>query len=79
VLVAEGECIVRGERPSPKQDDDLRPLALELPRGAFERRFPLPLHAEVDGLTAKYADGLLEIRIPIAEMAAPQEKKVEVE
>lgn len=79
VLVAEGECIVRGERPAPKSDEDSRPLGLELPHGAFERRFPLPLHADVDKLSAKYADGVLELKIPVAEMAAPQEKKVEVE
>ena len=78
VLVAEGECIVRGERPAPKQEDELRPLGLELPYGTFERRFPLPLHAEVNKLTAKIVDGILELTIPIAEVAAPREMKVEV-
>ena len=78
VLVAEGECIVRGERPAPKPEGQRRPIGVELPYGAFERRFPLPTHAEADKLTAKYADGILELRIPIAEISPPKEMKVEV-
>ena len=77
VLVAEGQCIVRGERTPAKADGDLRPLGLELPYGAFERRFPLPAHADADKLVARYADGLLEVTIPIAEAAPPKEMKVE--
>jgi HSP20 family protein len=78
VLVAEGECIVRGSRVVPKDDRDLRPIGLEFPYGGFERRFTLPLHATTDKLVAKYADGILEVTIPIAEIAAPKEMKVEV-
>jgi HSP20 family protein len=77
VLVAEGECIVRGERPAPKDDLKLQPLGLEFPHGAFERRFALPLHAAPDKLKAKYADGILEVTIPIVE-APPKEMKVEI-
>lgn len=79
VMVAEGECIVRGERPAPKEESELRPLGLEFPYGTFERRFATPLHADTDKLTAKYADGILEVRIPILETPAPKELKVEIE
>jgi HSP20 family protein len=78
VLVAEGECIVRGERVAPKAESELRPLALEFPHGTFERRFALPHHANPDKLTAKYADGILEVTIPILDIAAPKEMKVEI-
>jgi HSP20 family protein len=78
VLVAEGECIVRGERVAPKDDRELRPLGLEFPHGTFERRFALPLHAAPDKLTAKYVDGILEVTIPIRESAPPKEMKVEI-
>lgn len=77
VLVAEGECIVRGTRATAAGEGDLRPLELEIPYGAFERRFPLPLHADADKLVARYADGLLEVTIPILEVAPPKEMKVE--
>ena len=78
VLIAEGECVVRGERPAPEPDREMRPLSLEFPYGSFERRFPLPLHADADKLTARYADGILEVRIPIREAVAPKEMKVEI-
>jgi HSP20 family protein len=78
VLVAEGECIVRGARMAPKDDGDMRPLGLEFPYGTFERRFPLPLHADADKLIAKYADGILEVTIPIKELVAPKEMKVQI-
>ena len=38
----------------------------------------LPLHAAPDKLTAKYADGILEVTVPIVEMPAPKEMKVEI-
>jgi HSP20 family protein len=69
---------VRGERPLPEEDRALRPLGLEFPHGTFERRFALPLHANPDKLTAKYADGILEVTIPILEAAAPKEMKVQI-
>jgi HSP20 family protein len=78
VLIAEGECVVRGERKAPESDRDLQPLALEFPYGTFERRFPLPLNAETESLTAKYADGVLEVKIPVREAPAPKEMKVEI-
>jgi HSP20 family protein len=79
VLVAEGECIVRGERVAPKEDRELRPLGLEFPHGTFERRFALPPHADPDTLKAKCTDGILELTIPIRDVAAPKEMKVEIE
>jgi len=79
VLIAEDECIVSGERPLPKAEGVLRPLGLESPYGTFERRFALPLHAAPDKLTAKYTDGILEVTIPLLEIAAPKELKIEID
>jgi len=79
VMVAEGECVVRGDRPAPKEESELRPLGLEFPYGTFERRFALPLHADPEKLTAKYADGILEVRVPILETPSPKKLKVEIE
>jgi HSP20 family protein len=78
VLVAEGECIVRGARMAPADDREMRPLGLEFPYGTFERRFALPLHANADKLVAKYADGILEVTIPILELVAPKEMKIQI-
>jgi len=78
VLVDEGECIVRGERKPFEISAELRPIGIELAYGSFERRFALPRHADTAKLTAKVADGVLEVRIPIEAEAAPKEMKVEV-
>lgn len=78
VLIAEDECIVRGERALPTDESALRPLGLESPHGTFERRFPLPLHAEPAKLTAKYTDGILEVTIPLLEVSTPKEMKIEI-
>ena len=78
VLTVAGECIVRGERSPTKLEGELRPLGFELPFGTFERRFALPPRADTEKLSAKCSDGILELRIPVADMAEPKETRVEV-
>ncbi len=79
VSVTTGECLVRGERKRPETLVTLRPVFVELPCGPFERRFPLPIGALTKTVTARYEDGLLEIRVPIGAGKAPAEHKVEVD
>jgi HSP20 family protein len=76
VFVAGGECVVRGERTRPEGDD--RPLALEASFGPFERRFPLAPGTRVEKLTARCADGVLELRLPREATVAPKETVVDV-
>jgi len=78
VLTVAGECIVRGERSPTKLEGELRPLGFELPFGTFERRFALPPRADTEKLSAKCSDVILELRIPVADMAEPKETRVEV-
>lgn len=61
VLMLSGECKEEGE-----VGDYLR---RELPTGKFYRAFTLPTNVKADQVKAKYADGLLEIRLPKAESA----------
>ena len=46
--------------------------------GAFTRTVTLPAEVELEKATAKYEDGVLEIRAPKAAPAKPAERKVEV-
>jgi HSP20 family protein len=78
VFVVDGECVVRGERKQLETKNDLRPLMLERPWGAFERRFVLPRGSQVDALKACARDGVLELRIPLTEQHVPEKQKVEV-
>jgi HSP20 family molecular chaperone IbpA len=63
VTVAGHELVVRGRRRAPESSDGLRPLAVEQPWGALERRFPLPMWAHSEAIEAHYADGVLEITV----------------
>lgn len=77
VFVVGGECVVRGERKAPRADT-LRRLSMERPWGTFERRFVLPFGSRLDALKARFADGVLEVRVPVDGAGLPKEQKVEV-
>jgi len=47
--------------------------------GSFVRSFQLPAEVETDKASAKFKDGVLEIKIPKTEEAKKKEKKVAVE
>ncbi len=46
--------------------------------GAFTRTVALPAEVELEKVTAKYENGVLEIRAPKAAPAKPAERKIEV-
>jgi len=78
VLVGGGECIVRGERKPPQATAEMRPLGIERMWGAFERRFALPAGSQPGRVTARYADGELEINVTVERLAEPKPMNVEV-
>ena len=78
VCLAEGSCVIRGERKPASAAPELRPLGVELAYGPFERRFVLPRDADTAHLTARYGEGILEVRIPILAEVAEKDVKVEV-
>ena len=47
--------------------------------GSFVRSFQLPAEVQTDKASAKFKDGVLEIKIPKTEAAKKKEKKVTVE
>ena len=78
VLVIGGECVVRGERKPPENARQLRAVALERSCGPFERRFALPAGSHPDKITARYEEGVLELRIIREDRGAPKEMKIEL-
>jgi HSP20 family protein len=78
VFVQHGECVVRGQRKPPATATEIGPVAFERPWGPFERRFPLPAGCYPDRVTARYAQGVVEIRVAHEGTAKPQETKVEL-
>jgi HSP20 family protein len=65
---------VRAERPP--RNGDWEMLASERPTGLFSRQLVLGDNLDLDKVEAGYADGVLRLRIPVAERAKP--RKIEV-
>ncbi len=59
----------RRSRPS---SDEVEMLAAERPHGSFSRQLFLGDTLDVDALQADYTDGVLTLRIPVAERAKPR-------
>jgi HSP20 family protein len=57
------------KRPS---GEDVEMLAAERPHGSFSRQLFLGDTLDVDALQADYTDGVLSLRIPVAEKAKPR-------
>jgi len=76
VTVQGNQLIVRGERRAPQGFGKPEATYHRLPYGKFERALDLPNGLNTDGLQASLHDGVLDIRIPIAEAMKP--KKIEI-
>ncbi len=65
---------IRAERPAGNGDWEL--LASERPKGLFSRQLVLGDNVDLDHVDATYNDGVLRLRIPVAEKAKP--RKIEI-
>ena len=65
---------VKAERVA--RNGDWEMLASERPRGLFSRQLVLGDNLDLERIEASYADGVLRLRIPVAEKARP--RKIEV-
>lgn len=77
VNLVERELVIKGERKGEKDEKAKDYTYQEIFYGSFERRLLLPEGAKVDEMKAKFADGILEITVPVPEV--PKAKKIEVE
>ena len=65
---------VRAERPG--VDPEREMLANERPRGVFSRQLVLGDNLDTDRIEASYREGVLSLRIPVAERAKPRKISV---
>ncbi len=61
---------VKAERPGREGDPEF--LAAERPRGVFSRQLMLGDTLDTERVSASYDDGVLSLRIPVAEQAKPR-------
>ena len=72
VTLEEGDLILKGERKEEKEFKEEDVYRAERVYGSFFRRLPLDFEVDPAKVNAKFADGVLEIRLP---MPPPEEPK----
>jgi HSP20 family protein len=78
VTIAEGTLTVRAHREVKSEDKGKDGYRSEFRYGSFVRSVPLPLGTKEDDVKASYADGILEIRVPVGETAKETVTRVPV-
>ncbi len=77
VSMDDGVLSVSGERRTEPHDDIDGMRRFERASGRFHRRFTLPETADAEGITAKSANGILEVTIP--KLPEVQARRITVE
>ena len=80
VTVDRGILTISGKREEERAEND-KFFVRERTMGTFTRRLRLPETLNADAVEASYANGVLEVRIPVLEQAKPRKievRKVEV-
>ncbi|MFF4344381.1 Hsp20/alpha crystallin family protein [Kitasatospora sp. NPDC001540] len=67
---------VKAERRPRQQGEDVQWELSERPLGVFSRQVVLADTLDPDGITAEYDEGVLTLRIPVAEKARPRKVAV---
>lgn len=65
ITLTDHQLHVRAERTSRTKEEDVKGWRSEFRYGSFERTLPLPPTATDKDVQASYADGILEITVPI--------------
>ncbi|BCU78138.1 Hsp20/alpha crystallin family protein [Luteolibacter sp. LG18] len=79
VTVENGVLTISGERKFSKEDGNAKYHRIERGYGSFVRSFGLPPDAASSGIEAKFADGVLQIRVQKNENSKPKQIEVKVD
>jgi HSP20 family protein len=77
VSVTDQTLTIKGSRKAAQKGQEGDYFRREFAYGSFERSFPIPEGVDAGQVSAKYANGMLEISMPAPQLAAP--KKIEIE
>ena len=79
VTAENGVLTIKGTRESKKEEEKENYKRVERFSGSFMRRFTLPDSADLEKISAKTKDGVLELVIPKSEKTKPKKIDVKVE
>ncbi|MDA3921971.1 MAG: Hsp20/alpha crystallin family protein [Salinisphaera sp.] len=77
--VDNGVLTLQGERRHESEEKDEKQHRRESYYGQFSRSFSLPDNAATEQIKAKYADGVVEIRIPKSEQTPSRKTQITIE
>lgn len=78
VALEDGALIVKGERKEEKEVKEDNYYRAECLYGSFYRALPLGFDVAPDKVTAKFTDGVLEIRMPKPEQEKPEPAEIAI-
>ena len=78
IVVVDGELRIKAERQAKTEHKEKDSYRSEFQYGSFTRTVKLPPGATEADVSASYKDGVLEIRVPVAEAVAAAPTKVEI-
>lgn len=78
VSVANDTLVIRGEKSKAREDSDKDWRLVERHYGSFRRHVPLGFTPEDGKVDARFADGVLKLRIEKPKDAAAQARKIEI-
>jgi HSP20 family protein len=79
VEATDGQLAITGERKHEKQEKGEKFYRCEREYGSFYRAVPLPEGARVEDVKATFADGVLEVSVPLPAKPEAKARTVEIE
>ena len=79
VALAQNQLTIKGQRKQTGETKNDSYFARELTYGSFERSFTMPEGVDMAKVNARYANGILEVRVPKPVAEAPRKVAIEVE
>jgi HSP20 family protein len=79
VEVNDGRLVLSGERKSETEEKKEDVYRCEREYGSFYRTVPLPEGVSLDDVKASFADGVLEVSVPLPTRQAAKARKVEIQ
>jgi HSP20 family protein len=78
VEVADGQLVLTGERKLEKEETKNNVFRSECEYGSFYRAVPLPAGVKADDVKATFANGVLEVSVPLPQEAKTNGRKIEI-
>jgi HSP20 family protein len=79
VEIADGQLVVSGERKTEAEEKKENFFRCERAYGSFYRTIPLPEGARSEDVKATFADGVLEVSVPLPAKAATAPQTIRIE